>query len=152
LATSIEQEQHDALERESQRQRELEAAQKLAETEKARAVEQTTSIKKLRQRGVFLTGALALATVAAIVAGVFASNSQRQSTLSSIHEILSAANLNMEMDPERSMLLILQAMNKMDAIDQPVLPEAEDALHRAVQASRIELSLRGHADVVWSAV
>ena len=48
LAASVEQEQHDALEREAQRQRELEAAQKLAETEKARGggaslLDQTTA-------------------------------------------------------------------------------------------------------------
>ena len=33
-----------------------------------------------------------------------------------------------------------------------VLPEAQDALHRAVQASSVEFTLRGHADVVRRAV
>jgi hypothetical protein len=180
LVASMDQEQHDALEREAQRQRELEAAQKLALTEKARAEEQASSVKRLRQRGVFLTGALVLATVAAIVAGVFANRNstlatlnaeiastaqaneviavqerqtaQHQALISSVRELSSAANLNLEIDPERSILLALQAVNKTYAVDHTVMPEAEEALHRAVQASRIELTLRGHTDVVWSAV
>ena len=152
LEASMEQEQHDALEREAQRQRELESAQKLAETEKARAEEQASSVKRLRQRGAFLAGALALAMVAAIIAGVLANNSQQQAIISSVRELSSAANLNLEVDPERSVLLAMEAVNKTYANDHTVLPEAEEALHSAVQASRIELTLRGHTDVVWSAV
>jgi WD40 repeat protein/transcriptional regulator with XRE-family HTH domain len=180
LAASIDQEQHDALEREAQRQRELEAAQKLAETEKARAEEQASSVKRLRRRGVYLTSALALAVIAALFAGIFASRNsmlatsnaeiastaqaneaiaeqerqtaQQQALISSVRELSSEANLNLEIDPELSTLLALQAVNKTYAIDHTVLPEAEEALHRAVQASRIELTLRGHTGVVWSAV
>ena len=152
LEASIEQEQHDALEREAQRQRELESAQKLAETEKARAQEQASSVKRLRQRGVFLAGALILVMVAAIIAGVLANNAQQQAIISSVRELSSAANLNLEVDPERSVLLAMEAVNKTYANDHTVLPEAEEALHSAVQASRIELTLRGHTDVVWSAV
>jgi WD40 repeat protein/transcriptional regulator with XRE-family HTH domain len=152
LAASIEAGEHEAAEREAQRQRELEAAQKLAETEKARAEEQASSLKRLRQRGVFLIGALVLATVAAIFAGVFAKNSQKQALISSVRELSIAANLNLEVDPGRSILLALQAVNKTYTKDHTVLPEAEEALHSAVQASRIELTLRGHTDAVWSAV
>ncbi len=152
LAASVEQEHHDAIEREAQRQRELESAQKLAETEKARAQEQASSVKRLRQRGVFLAGALALAMVAAIIAGVLAKNAQQQALISSVRELSSAANLNLEIDPERSVLLAMEAVNKTYLKDQPVLPEAEEALHSAVQASRIELTLRGHTDTLWSAV
>ncbi len=180
LAASMDQEQHDTLEREAQRQRELEAAQKLAETEKARAEEQASAVKRLRQRGVFLASALVLALVAGIFSGVFANRSstlatlnaeiantaqanevialqerqtaQQQSLISSVRELSSAANLNLEIDPERSILLALLAVNKTYLIDHTVLPEAEEALHQAVQASRIELTLHGHTDIVWSAV
>ena len=72
LSVSIEQEQYETLEREAQRQRELEAAQKLAETEKARAEEQAQSVRRLRQRAVYLFVALAVAMIAASFAGVFA--------------------------------------------------------------------------------
>ncbi|HZM22178.1 MAG TPA: hypothetical protein VFC02_10560, partial [Anaerolineales bacterium] len=180
LEASNELEQHEAREREAQQRRELQAAQKLAETEKARAEEQAHSVKRLRQRGVFLASALVLALVAAIFASVFADRNstlatsnieiastaqaneaiavqerqtaQQQALLSSVRELSSAANLNLEIDPERSILLALEAVNKTYVSDHTVLPEAEDALHRAVQASRIELTLRGHTDVIWSAV
>ena len=82
--------------------------------------------------------------VAAIIASVFARNAQQQALISSVRELSNAANLNLVTDPERSILLALQAVNKTYEIDHTVLPEAEDALHRAVQASRIELTLRGH--------
>jgi WD40 repeat protein len=152
LTASMEYEQLEALERESQRQRELEAAQKLAQTEKARADEQASSVKRLRQRGLFLSVALVIALVAAIFANVFARSAQHETLISSARELSNAANLNLEIDPERSILLALQAVNMTYSIDHAVLPEAEDALHRAVQASRVELTLRGHTDEVWGAV
>jgi WD40 repeat protein/transcriptional regulator with XRE-family HTH domain/energy-coupling factor transporter ATP-binding protein EcfA2 len=152
IAASIDQEEHDALEHEAQRQRELEAAQKLAATEKARAQEQASSIKRLHRGRVFLTGALAVAIVAAIIAGIFASNARQQALIASVRELSSAANLNLEVDPERSVLLAMEAVNKTYANDHMVLPEAKEALHSAVQASRIELTLRGHTDTLWSAV
>ena len=152
LDASNDLEQHEQAEREAQQKRELEAAQKLAETERMRAEDQAHSVKRLRQRGVFLASALALALVAAIIAGVFASNAQQQSLIASVRELSSEANLNLDIDPERSTLLALQAVNKTYAIDKTVLPEAEDALHRAIQSSRLEMTLGDNADAVWSAV
>jgi WD40 repeat protein/transcriptional regulator with XRE-family HTH domain len=70
IAASIEQEQHEAVEREAQRQRELEAARKLAETERARAEEQTLSAARLRVRNRALAVAGALVTAAAIVVAI----------------------------------------------------------------------------------
>src|ERR1041385_4089313 len=69
---------------------------------------------------------------------------QEQALISSVRELSNAAHLNLEVDPERSILPALQALNKTYTKDHTVLPEvpeAEDALHRAVQASRIELTL-----------
>lgn len=161
-------------------QRELENAQKLAETERARAEDQTRSIKQLRRRAIWLAGVLAIAVVAALLAGFFAQSNQtlaaqnasiaataraaealalqerdiaeQQSLIASVRELASAANANLEIDPERSILLALQALNKTYQADGTTLPEAEYALHRAVQASRIALSLNNHTDNVWYAV
>ncbi len=77
---------------------------------------------------------------------------QQQSLIASVRELSSEANLNLDIDPELSILIALQAVNQTYAIDQKVRPEAEDALRQAVQASRVQLTLRGHTDVVWSAV
>ena len=65
LTASIEQEEHDTREREAQRQRELETAQELAETQRRTA-------KQLRRRAVVLLGVLVFALIAALTAGFFA--------------------------------------------------------------------------------
>jgi len=151
LAASVEQEQHDALEREAQRQRELEAAQNLAETEKARAEEQTYSATQLRKRAYYLTGAFVVALVMAVTAIFFGRQAQVSSRLATTRELTSASISNLDVDPERSILLALQAVNKTYTIDGTVLPEAEDALRRAIQASRVELTLNGHTGPIFSA-
>ena len=61
----------------ARQQRELESVRKLAETESSRAELQTRSAKQLRQRAVFLTGALVLAMVAAIIAGVIGNRNSK---------------------------------------------------------------------------
>jgi WD40 repeat protein/transcriptional regulator with XRE-family HTH domain len=71
LAASIEQEEHDALEREAQRQRELEASQKLAQTEHAHALEETQSANRLRARNCVITSVGFIAIILALVAGMF---------------------------------------------------------------------------------
>lgn len=174
-----ERDRRDSEER-ARQQRELENAQKLAETERARAEEQAHSVKRLRQRAFLLVGALVVAVVAAVFAGIYARRNselatqnasvayaakaaesiavqernvaKQQALVTSVRELSSEANANLEIDPERSILLALHAVDKTYAIDGTVLPEAEDALHRAVQASRIELTLSGHSDSVWLAV
>lgn len=151
LAASIDQEQHDTLEREAQRQRELEAAQKLADTEKQRAEEQAHSAIQLRKRAYYLTGAFVIALVMAIAAIFFARQAQISSRLATTRELASASISNLDVDPERSILLALQAVNKTYTIDRTALPEAEDALRRAIQASRVELTLNGHTAPVFSA-
>jgi WD40 repeat protein/transcriptional regulator with XRE-family HTH domain len=87
LAASFEQEQHETMEREEQRQRELEAAQKLAKAEKARAEEQLQSVRRLRQRAVYLFVALSVAVITAILAGVFAN---RNGTLATANAFIAA--------------------------------------------------------------
>lgn len=141
LTASIEQEQHDALEREAQRQRELEAAQKLAQTERRAA-------KQLRSRAIFLAGAFVLAIVLAGVA-VFlgvqanqnASEVQQIAKYARSRELAAAAISNLEEDPERSILLALQAESTAHTI------EAENALHRSILASRVVFVLHHDKEV-----
>jgi WD40 repeat protein/transcriptional regulator with XRE-family HTH domain len=151
VAASIDQEQHDTLEREARRQRELEAAQKLADTEKQRAEEQAHSATQLRKRAYYLTGAFIVVLVMALAAIFFARQAQISSRLATTRELASASIRNLDVDPERSILLALQAVNNTYTIDSTVLPEAEDALRRAIQASRVELTLKGHTGPLYSA-
>ena len=61
----------------------------------------------------------------------------QQARLATSRELALAAINNLETDPERSVLLAIQALSIAHTL------EAQGALHRAVQASRVRLSLPG---------
>ncbi len=167
-ASSAWQDREEA-EREAQRQRELQAAQRLAEVEGKRAAaearraqEQATSNRRLRQRALSLAGALLVAAVLALAAVLLAQqsnqNAQRAETeqqladeerrFAFVRELSVNALSSLETDPERSILLALQAVSTSSANGKPVLHEAEEALHRAVMTSRVRLTLSGHTAAV----
>ena len=157
-------------------QREFENLQKLAETERQRAEEQSHSAGQLRKRAVYLTGAFVIALVMAVAAIFFgrqsnqnaieadqnaqaAINAQgtavanadaaqkaeaeaiRQQRLTLSRELAGNAIINMDMDPERSILLAMQAVRTTYAVDGTTPKEAAESLHRAVLNSRLRLTL-----------
>jgi WD40 repeat protein len=61
-----------------------------------------------------------------------------------IRELAAAAIVNIGTDSELGILLALHAVTLADSLDGNVPPEAEDALHRAVQGSRLRLTCIGH--------
>jgi WD40 repeat protein/transcriptional regulator with XRE-family HTH domain/energy-coupling factor transporter ATP-binding protein EcfA2 len=131
IASSIEQEQQVALEREAQRQGELKSAQDLAQT-------QSQAAKQLRRRAIYLTGALLLAIALAGVAIFFgnraylrATEAQAANRIATSRELAGASLINLNIDPERSILLALEAEAQADTF------QAQDALHRALQTSRL---------------
>jgi WD40 repeat protein len=119
-------------------QQELENARKLAETERQRAEEQTRSAGQLRKRAIYLAGALTVALFMAVAAILFGGQAQTASRLATSRELAAASIANLEIDPERSILLALKALEASRTI------EAEDALHRAVQTSRLQLVINAH--------
>jgi WD40 repeat protein/DNA-binding SARP family transcriptional activator len=60
-----------------------------------------------------------------------------QARIATARELAAASTSNLEIDPERSILLALEAVNTTYSVDKTILPEAENALHRAVQKTRI---------------
>jgi WD40 repeat protein/DNA-binding SARP family transcriptional activator len=90
-----------------------------------------------------------LAAAALISSGltVFAFNqrgrAEREGRVAIARELAAAAVANLEVDPERSILLALEAVERTRSVDGSILAEAEEALHRAVVASRILLSVPG---------
>jgi WD domain, G-beta repeat/Tetratricopeptide repeat len=74
---------------------------------------------------------------------------KQQARLSFSRELAAAAISNLDIDPERSVLLALHAVSVTYSIDKAVTTEAEDALHRSVQALRVRLTLTGHTDSVY---
>lgn len=151
LEAAEENEKRQEREKEESRQRELVAAQKLAETEQR-------ANKRLRQRALFLAGAFVLALVLAGVALFFGNRAnenaviaqqrglvaEQQKRVATARELAASAIANLEVDAERSVLLALEAIKTTQAADNFVLPEAEDALHRAVLASRVRHTLKAH--------
>ncbi len=150
--------QQEEAEREAQRRQQLEAAQKLAESERQRAEEQARSARQLRRRARYLTGAFIVALAMALAAGFFGAQA-RQTTvaaqtdrrIATARELAAAALNNLSIDPERSILLALQAATTTRAVDGTVLPEVEEALHRSIVASPLRMTLTGHGTRVLSA-
>jgi WD40 repeat protein/DNA-binding SARP family transcriptional activator len=73
----------------------------------------------------------------------------QQANLARARELSLAAINNLEIDPERSILLALQAVSTAKTTGDTVPIEIQDALHRAVLASHLRLTLRGHTSDVW---
>ena len=126
-------------------QREAEAMQRLVTAEKQRADESGRAAVQLRRRAVTLTGvvvvALLLAGAAVWLGGQArqaAATAQANERVAFARELAAAASNNLDVDPERSVLLALQAINVTYSIDRTSTTEAESALHSALQASRVE--------------
>jgi ferric-dicitrate binding protein FerR (iron transport regulator) len=142
LNASISRAHQEAVEREAQRQRELDAAQKLAESEKQRAEEQSRSARQLKERARYLTGAFIIALIMAFTALFFGSQArqtavtaQNDRRLATARELAAAALNNLNVDPERSILLALQSAATTRDADGTVLPESVEALHNSILAS-----------------
>lgn len=121
LETSQSLANRETAEREAQQQRELEAAQKLARAE--------------RRHVTFLAGALIIAVLLALTAGFLGWEAHTSSQIAASRELAAASLANLNFDPERSVLLALQALSTRYTL------EAENALHQSVVASRTRLTL-----------
>ena len=151
LGASRDMEQQTEAEREAARQRELQVARELAQT-------QAEAARQLRRRALYLGAAFLLTLAMAGVALFFgdqarrtAVTAQHEQRLATARELAAAAINNLGIDPERSILLALQAVATTRGVDGVVLPEAEEALHRSIIASPVRLALAGHNARVLSA-
>jgi WD40 repeat protein/serine/threonine protein kinase len=112
------------------------------ESRKAReAVLERRSLTRLR-------ALVAVLTTLALVAGgltAFAFSqrraAQRETRMAAARELASAAVANLDVDPERSILLALEAVDTTWEADGTVVPEAEEALHQALRSSRVVYSV-----------
>ncbi len=138
LAASQELAEREATEKEAQRQRELEAARKLAEAEQKRAEEQACAAGQLRKRSVYLAGAFIAAFVMALIAGFLGWQAREAGRLANSRELAAASISNLDIDPERSILLALEAVSTANTL------EAENALHQSILSSRVQLTIPAH--------
>jgi WD40 repeat protein/class 3 adenylate cyclase len=128
LEASNLQAEREEQERETQRERELAAAKELAET-------QRQSASRLRTRNRIITTIGSIALILALLAGLFGVQSNRSEANATSRELALSANSNLTVDPELSILLSLHALSVART------GEAESALHSAVQALRVHLTL-----------
>lgn len=114
------------------------------EEELRRAQRDARANRRLR---VLLTAAASLA-VFALAAGALAarqadradreaSGAARHARAASARELAAASIVNLDADPERSLLLALAGIDATRGPDGVVVREAEEALHRAVRESRV---------------
>src|SRR5215212_9482262 len=100
LSASIEASERESEEREAQRQRELEAAEKLAATEHR-------SAKQLRRRAVYLVGALVVAVIAALTTGIFANRNATNLSRSEAQRLAAEANSLMLNNGDANLIALL---------------------------------------------
>lgn len=137
-------------EEERRHRRELETANKLAETEALRARQQAQANRQLRWLAAALSVILMSAIGAALVAWAESGRAAEQARIAFARELASEAVGTLEADPELSIHLALQAVQSTYQRGGTVLPAAEEALHRAIQASRIVSTFPQSGGVAFS--
>src|SRR5918996_1232390 len=122
--------------------REAERAEEEARSARERTLERRSLVRLRALVGLFAIMALVASGLTALTLNQ-RERAQREARVAATRELAAAAVANLEIDPERSILLALEAVDRTRSVDGSVLPEAEEALHRAVVRSRILLSVPG---------
>ena len=134
----------------------VEASRRARDAERAEQVDlirrQARTNRRLRLQLVGIAVALVVALVGGLVALDQRQQAVREQHIAVARELAAAADANILDDPERSILLALAAVDATRRYDEPVLPEALEALHRGVASARILRSFPGVGGAMdWSA-
>jgi WD40 repeat protein len=122
-----------------------ERAAEEARVERERRLERR-SVRRLRTAvAVFAVAALVAAGLT-VVATQQSERAEAEAREASARELAAAAVANLERDPQLSILLAIEAVERTHSVDGSVLREAEEALHQAVTASRIVTSVPGSSE------
>jgi DNA-binding SARP family transcriptional activator/WD40 repeat protein/class 3 adenylate cyclase/tRNA A-37 threonylcarbamoyl transferase component Bud32 len=131
-------------------QRDLELREEEARREREERIERR-SRSRLKALVAVLAAAALVASGLTLIAVGQRRESARQARIAFARELAAASVANLEVDPERSILLALEAVDQTRSADGFVLREAEQALHWAVVSSRIDMSIPGQSlGVDWS--
>ena len=135
---------------ESVRAREEELRQQHVREEHERALERR-SRTRLRALVAALTVAALVATTLTVIALGQRGRAEREGRIATARELAAASTANLSVDPQLSILLALAAVDTTKG-DEAVLPEAEQALHDAVEADRELLTIvdPSTGNVAWS--
>ena len=112
----------------------------------ARAAADATARRRARRRRATLAGFAVLAVAASALAAlalVLRNEARDDARLATARQLAAAAEAQLEEDPERSILLAIEAAETTRRHDGTVLPEAEQALHAALATSRVLMTVSG---------
>jgi WD40 repeat protein/DNA-binding SARP family transcriptional activator len=131
-------------------QREQEHGEEERRREHERRIERR-SARRLRGLVAVFAAAALIAGSLTVVATSQSNTAQRETGVATARELATAAVANLGVDPELSVLLASEAVETTRSSDGTVLEEAEEALHRAVVASRLKLEVPGvGGNLAWS--
>jgi WD40 repeat protein/DNA-binding SARP family transcriptional activator len=133
----------------------VERHDELAAAEAARRAREAALERRSLRRARALVAVLGVAALIAgsltVIAKDQSTRASREARIAQARELAAASVANLNVDPELSILLAIEAVQTTRSTGGPVLPEAEDALHRAVTASRLELEVAGVGGLLaWS--
>ncbi len=152
LSASLENSERQAADREKQRQRELQTVQKLAETEKQRAEEQTLSADRLRTRNRIVSVLAAIAVLLAILAFAFGVqsrwNAEQAGALLNRSEAqrLAAEATNLQLNYGDANLIALLAIH---SLTMQYTPAGDAVLSGISPLDAPPLEFTGHEGDVW---
>lgn len=116
--------------------------------------EQELELRAVRRlRAVVMVLAVAVVAATALTAFGFSqrNRAERESLVAQARALAAAAVASVDDDPERAVLLALEAVRRTRDDGGLALPQAEEALHRAVVASRVVQTIAGVGGAVdWS--
>jgi WD40 repeat protein/DNA-binding SARP family transcriptional activator/class 3 adenylate cyclase len=137
LKASVDQRDQDRAEEERRRKREVQIERR--------------SARRLRGLVAVFAAAALIAGSLTVVATDQSSRARRETRIATARELAASAVANLEVDPELSVLLATEAIESTRSADGTALPEAEEALHRALAASRLEMEVPGLGGfLAWS--
>jgi len=140
----IERSRKDQEQREWERQEEGRKRQKEMEE---RRLQELLSARRLQK---ILGTVAAVFLLLLLLALGFYRRAQRNARESKARELAAFSMESLADDPEKSILLGMQAVNATLRFGQPPVPAAEEALHQAILSSQTRMTLRGHSGPVNS--
>ncbi|HEY8115965.1 MAG TPA: WD40 repeat domain-containing protein, partial [Actinomycetota bacterium] len=109
------------------------------------------SVRRLRSLVALGVAAALVATTLTVVAMNQRGRAEEGARVSRARELAAAAVANLDVDAERSILLAMEAVDATWDVDRTVVPQAEEALHRALQESRVVLTVPQGREIAVSA-
>jgi WD40 repeat protein/DNA-binding SARP family transcriptional activator len=112
----------------------------------ARAAADTAARRRARRRQATLVGFALLAAAASVLATfalVLRNDARDDARLATARQLAASAEANLDVDPERSILLAIEAAETTRRHDGTVLPDSEHALHDALATSRVLTAVHG---------